>query len=392
MIRQVKPYEYSSHMTTQQQRYQDVRKVTLIGSALDFMLGVAKIVMGWLSNSQALIADGIHSFSDLLTDFMVLYAAKHSHKAADEAHPYGHGRIETLATVSLGMVLVIVALGIATSAIQRLDDPNIALDFSALAILIALVSVISKEWIYRYTIKAARRLRSDMLTANAWHSRSDAFSSIVVVIGIAGAMFGYPYLDAIAAVVVAAMIAKIGFNLIRSSTRELIDTALDPEKVKTIRKHIYAVNGVRSVHMLRSRKSAGDAFVDVHIQVDPRLSVSEGHQIGDVVRQRLMQQMSEVIDVTVHIDPENDETGSPCNDLPAREKVIEALKHCWPQLPVIAIKNVTLHYLSGSICVELDLPIEILKSTTEAKHLVQELKQAVASLPYVGDVQVRFKA
>lgn len=188
------------------------------------------------------------------------------------------------------------------------------------------------------------------------------------------------------------MIAKIGFNLIRSSTRELIDTALDPEKVKAIRQHIVDVNGVRSVHMLRSRKSAGDAFVDVHIQVDPRLSVSEGHQIGDVVRQRLMQQMSEVIDVTVHIDPENDETGSPCNDLPAREKVIEALKHCWPQLPVVAIKNVTLHYLSGSICVELDLPIEILKSTMEAKHLVQELKQAVASLPYVGDVQVRFKA
>lgn len=154
-------------MTTPQQRYQDVRKVTLIGSVLDFMLGVAKIVMGWLSNSQALIADGIHSFSDLLTDFMVLYAAKHAHKAADEAHPYGYGRIETLATVSLGMVLVIVALGIATSAIQRLDDPNIALDFSTLAILVACVSVISKEWIYRYTIKAARRLRSDMTSPRA---------------------------------------------------------------------------------------------------------------------------------------------------------------------------------------------------------------------------------
>lgn len=379
-------------MTTQQQRYRDVRRVTLIGSALDFMLGVAKIVMGWLSNSQALIADGIHSFSDLLTDFMVLYAAQHAHKAADEAHPYGHGRIETLATVSLGMVLVIVAIGIATSAMQRLDDPSVLLDFSALALLVAFVSVISKEWIYRYTIKAARRLRSDMLAANAWHSRSDAFSSIVVVVGIAGVMFGYPYLDAMAAVVVAAMIAKIGFNLIRSSTRELIDTALDPEKVKAIRQHIYAVNGVRSVHMLRSRKSAGDAFVDVHIQVDPRLSVSEGHQIGDVVRRRLMQQMSEVIDVTVHIDPENDETGSPCNDLPAREKVIAALKHCWPQLPAMAIENVTLHYLSGAICIELDLPIEILQNTTEAKHLVQALKQAVASLPYVGDVQVRFKA
>jgi cation diffusion facilitator family transporter len=383
---------FSSEMTTQQQRYKDVRKVTLIGSALDFLLGVAKVMVGWFANSQALIADGIHSFSDLLTDFMVLYAAKHSHKEADEDHPYGHGRIETLATVSLGVVLVVIAIGIATSSIQRLNDPGVVLDFSALALLVAFVSVVSKEWIYRYTMVAARRLRSDMLMANAWHSRSDAFSSIVVVIGIAGVMLGYPYLDAVAAVVVAAMIAKIGFNLIRSSTMELIDTALDPEKIKTIREHIYAINGVRSIHTLRSRKSAGDAFVDVHIQVDPRLSVSEGHQIGDAVRRRLMNQVDEVTDVTVHIDPENDETGSPCNDLPFRERVIDELKQRWSELPVAAVEAVTLHYLSGEIDVELDLPIEILQNTAEAKHLVQELKQAVSSLTYISDVQVRFKA
>ena len=383
---------FSARISVQQQRYKDVRKVTLIGSALDFMLGIAKIAVGGLANSQALIADGIHSFSDLLTDFMVLYAAKHSHKAADEDHPYGHGRIETLATVSLGIVLIIIALGIAYSSIQRLSDPGILLDLSTLALLVALISVISKEWIYRYTIAAARRLRSDMLMANAWHSRSDAFSSIVVLLGIAGVMLGYPYLDAVAAVVVAAMIAKIGFDLVRSSTRELIDTALDSEKIKTIQKHIHAVSGVRSVHTLRSRKSAGDAFVDVHIQVDPRLSVSEGHQIGDAVRRRLMSHVDEVTDVTVHIDPENDETGSPCNDLPAREKVIAELKQRWPQLPAAAVEAVTLHYLSGEIDVELDLPIEILQNTADAKPLVQELKQAVASLPYISDVQVRFRA
>ncbi|WP_297324797.1 cation diffusion facilitator family transporter [Nitrosomonas sp.] len=382
----------ASEMSAQQQRYRDVRKVTLVGSVLDLMLGVTKIVVGWFANSQALIADGIHSLSDLLTDFMVLYAAKHSHRAADEAHPYGHGRIETLATVSLGVVLVIVAIGIATSAIQRLNDPHVLLDFSILALLVALVSVVSKEWIYHYTMAAARRLRSDMLTANAWHSRSDAFSSIVVLIGIAGVMLGYPYLDAIAAVVVAAMIAKIGFDLVRSSTRELIDTALDPETVNAIREHIYAVNGVRSIHTLRSRKSAGDAFVDVHIQVDPRLSVSEGHQIGDAVRRRLMKHVDEVTDVTVHIDPENDETGSSCNELPARDKVIDELKQRWLQLPTAAIETVTLHYLSGEIDVELDLPIEILQDTNEAKHLVLELKKAVASLIYIREVQVRFRA
>ncbi len=381
----------SNEITAQQQRYNDVRKVTLIGSALDFVLGVAKIVVGWFANSQALIADGIHSFSDLLTDFMVLYAAKHAHKEADEVHPYGYGRIETLATVSLGVVLVIIAIGIAYSAIQRLANPHVLMDFTLLALLVALVSVVSKECIYRYTIAAAKRLRSDMLMANAWHSRSDAFSSIVVLIGISGVMLNYPYLDAVAAVVVAAMIGHIGFGLIRSSTRELIDTALDPEKIAAIREHIHAVHGVRSAHTLRTRKSAGNAFVDVHIQVDPRLSVSEGHQIGDAVRRRLLQKVDEVTDVTVHIDPENDETGSPCNDLPSREQVIAALKQHWPQLPLEDVEAVTLHYLSGEIDVELDLPIGILSDSREAKRLVQTLRSAVSSLPYVNDVQVRFR-
>ncbi len=381
----------SNEITAQQQRYNDVRKVTLIGSALDFVLGVAKIVVGWFANSQALIADGIHSFSDLLTDFMVLYAAKHAHKEADEVHPYGYGRIETLATVSLGVVLVIIAIGIAYSAIQRLANSHVLMDFTLLALLVALVSVVSKEWIYRYTIAAAKRLRSDMLMANAWHSRSDAFSSIVVLIGISGVMLDYPYLDAVAAVVVAAMIGHIGFGLIRSSTRELIDTALDPEKIAAIREHIHAVHGVRSAHTLRTRKSAGNAFVDVHIQVDPRLSVSEGHQIGDAVRRRLLQKVDEVTDVTVHIDPENDETGSPCNDLPSREQVIAALKQHWPQLPLEDVEAVTLHYLSGEIDVELDLPIGILPDSREAKRLVQTLRSAVSSLPYVNDVQVRFR-
>ncbi|MBS0498598.1 MAG: cation transporter [Proteobacteria bacterium] len=377
----------SSH----RQRYREVRKVTVIGSVVDFVLGVAKIITGWFANSQALIADGIHSLSDLLTGFIVLYAAKHSHKSADEIHPYGYGRIETLATVSLGIVLISVAVGIAYEAVKRLNDPAVALDFTTMALLIALLSVISKEWVYRYTISAAQRLHSDLLTASAWHSRSDAFSSIVVLIGISGVMFGYPYWDAVAAVVVAAMIAKIGSGLVRSSTLELIDVALDPDKVSAIRRHIHAVTGVRSVHTLRTRKSAGSAFVDVHIQVDPRLSVSEGHQIGDSVRRRLLQQVDEVTDVTVHIDPENDESGSPCHDLPLREQIIAELKQRWPQLPVSAVEAVTLHYLSGAIDVELDLPVEILQSIDEAKHLVQQLKQAVSALSYINTVHVRFK-
>lgn len=378
--------------TPQQQRYKDVRKVTLVGSAVDFVLGVAKIVVGWLANSQALIADGIHSFSDLLTDFFVLYAAKHSQKEADEEHPYGHGRIETLATVGLGITLTLIACGIAYNALRRLNSPETLVEPGVLALVVAVISIIAKEWIYHYTVAAARRLRSDMLLANAWHSRSDAVSSFVVVIGIAGAMYGYPYLDAVAAVAVAVMIARIGINLVRSSSQELIDQALDKNEVNAIRAHIFDVKGVRSIHMLRSRKSAGDAFVDVHIQVDPRLSVSEGHQIGDTVRRKLLDAVDVVSDVTVHIDPEDDETGSSCNDLPHRETIIRELKQCWPQLPTSAIEAVTLHYLAGEIQIELDLPIWILQRTEDARPLVSELKKAASELPYIGNVTVRFKA
>ncbi len=375
-----------------QQRYREVRKVTVIGSALDFMLGTAKVITGWLINSQALIADGIHSFSDLLTDFMVLYAARHAQREADETHPYGHGRIETLATVSLGLVLIVIAGGIAHSAIQRLYAADVMIDFGGFAIAITLLSIITKEWIYRYTIAVARRLRSDMLMANAWHSRSDAFSSIVVLIGIAGVMLGYPYLDAVAAVAVAAMIAKIGFDLAHASTNELIDTALDTDKVNAIRDHILSVHGVRSIHTLRTRKSASNAFVDVHIQVNPRLSVSEGHQIGDAVRKCLLQQVDEVTDVTIHVDPENDESDSPCHDLPSRDQIIAGLKQCWPHLPESAIEAVTLHYLSGGIDVELNLPIGILQTIPEAQDLVKKLQQATASLPFIRQVQIRFIA
>ena len=164
-------------MITKQQRYNKVRKVTLIGSAVDFLLGITKILVGWVAHSQALIADGIHSLSDLATDFIVLYAAKHAHKEADEDHPYGHGRIETLATVGLGVTLIIIAGGIAYDAVLRLNDPDELLQPGLLALVVAAVSVVAKEWIYHYTINVARYLRSDMLMANAWHSRSDAITS-----------------------------------------------------------------------------------------------------------------------------------------------------------------------------------------------------------------------
>lgn len=373
-------------------RYQEVRKVTLIGSVIDFVLGVAKILVGWLAHSQALIADGVHSLSDLATDFIVLYAAKHSHREADESHPYGHGRIETLATVGLGLALIGVAFGIGYDAVRRMNAPDLLLDPGIIALSVAFVSVLSKEAIYQYTRNAAKRLRSNMLMANAWHSRSDAISSIVVLIGIGGAMVGYPYLDAVAAIAVAVMIAKIGFELVRSSSKELIDTALEPEVTEEIRSEVLSVDGVRALHMLRSRRSGGHALVDLHLQVDPHISVSEGHQIGDTVRRHLLDKIEEVTDVTVHIDPEDDEVKSPCDQLPLRGDLLDKLKSCWSDLGHIDDEQITLHYLDGKLHIDLRLPLSVLVGHKDARALVAEIEDAATGLEEVESVRVSFHA
>lgn len=377
---------------TNNPRYLEVRKVTLIGSLVDFLLGVAKILVGWLAHSQALIADGLHSLSDLATDFVVLYAAKHAHREADEDHPYGHGRIETLATVGLGITLIAVAFGIGYDATRRMNEPDLLLAPGMLALAVAFVSVIAKEIIYQYTRKAALKLRSNMLMANAWHSRSDAISSIVVVFGVGGAMMGYSYLDAVAAIAVAVMIAKIGFDLVRASTKELIDTALEPEVVDAIRKEIAKVDGVRALHMLRSRRSGGDALVDLHVQVDPCISVSEGHQIGDTVRRRLMDRVEEVTDVTVHIDPEDDEQESLSDKLPLRQDLIGALQRQWADIEDVDAENITLHYLRGKLSIDLELPLSVLETVPDTRELIDKIEQAAKELPEVDSVQVSFRA
>jgi len=377
---------------TKNPRYLEIRKVTLIGSVVDLLLGVAKILVGWAAHSQALIADGLHSLSDLATDFVVLYAAKHSHREADEDHPYGHGRIETLATVGLGITLIGVAFGIGYDATRRMNEPDLLLAPGMLALGIAFVSVVSKEIIYRYTRNAALRLRSNMLMANAWHSRSDAISSIVVVIGVGGAMLGYPYLDAVAAIAVAVMIAKIGFDLVRDSTKELIDTALEPEVVNAIRKEIFEVDGVRALHMLRTRRSGGDALIDLHVQVDPCISVSEGHQIGDTVRRRLLKQITEVTDVTVHIDPEDDERESLSDQLPLRADLLRELQRKWSGIEGVVAEHITLHYLCGKLRVDLELPLSVLETCSDTRELIDKIEQAAKELPEVGSVNVSFRA
>lgn len=371
-------------------RYHEIRKVTLIGSVIDLLLGVVKLVVGLIAGSQALVADGVHSLSDLATDFLVIFAAKHAHREADAEHPYGHGRIETVATVVLGIALAVVAIGISIDAFRRMLSAEAVLQHGVWALAVALLSVASKEYIYHYTARVARRLRSNMLHANAWHSRSDAISSIIVVIGVGGAMAGFAYLDEVAAIAVALMIAKIAWDLLWKSLQELIDKALEPELVEDIRQRILEVNGVRACHMLRTRSSGSDSLVDVHIQVDPTLSVSEGHQIGERVRRQLISEVEHVADVTVHIDPEDDELASPCDQLPLRDVIMQRLEQQWQDLDQAQwLERVVLHYLDGKVRVDVIARRGGLSPEAQAR-LSAAIRERAAGAEDVGEVLVLF--
>jgi len=315
------------------QRKKDMDKATWWGIVVNLLLSIGKLVVGYIGHSQALIADGLHSLSDLISDGMVLMATHHSNSDADEEHPYGHARYETFATITLATLLTIVGIGIGVDAVYRLLDSQSLAIPAMMTLWVAGASILSKEILYQYTMLIARRVKSKMLEANAWHHRTDAISSIVVFVGIAGAIWGYPILDSIAAIIVAVMICKIGWELGHQSFQELVDTGLDAETLAQVSNAIRNVNGVNELHMLRSRRMGHNVLVDVHILVSPRLSVSEGHQISEAVEASLAKNFDDINDVTVHIDPEDDEhKENSCKHLPLRNEVMIGLQDHWSEI------------------------------------------------------------
>lgn len=367
-------------------------KATWWGIVVNLVLAVAKLIIGFIGHSQALIADGLHSLSDLISDGLVLYATHHSNVEADEDHPYGHARYETFATIALGVLLIAVALGIGFDAVHRMLDQSHLMVPATITLWVAGLSILSKEVLYHYTVHVARKVKSKMLEANAWHHRSDAVSSIVVFVGIAGAIWGWPLLDSIAALIVAIMIARIGWELSHHSFQELVDTALEPETLENIKQHILEVDGVLELHMLRSRRMGHNALVDVHILVDSRVSVSEGHQISEAVAKGMIENFDEINDVTVHIDPEDDEiTPNSCQNLPLRKEVLKQLNQHWVNIPETKhIQHITLHYLDGKIHAEIFMPLSVLKTLGDSGPLIEKIDSASHHIDYIDKVEICF--
>ncbi|CAM4205270.1 cation diffusion facilitator family transporter [Vreelandella rituensis] len=378
-------------MAPQNQNTHEAKRVTYIGAWLDGLLSIVKVAVGFLVGSAALIADGIHSLSDLVTDGFVLAAIHYGRQEPDKDHHYGHGRIETLATLLLGSVLIFVAGGIAWSSLNRLLSGTEVNAPGIIAIGITLIALLSKEWIFRYTMRVAKRVQSRLLEANAWHSRSDALSTAVVLVALIGAQFGLGWLDAVAAIIVGLLVGKVGWDLLWESARELVDTALPEDAQHKMHEVAESVPGVENVHDLRTRQSAGWAMVDLHVVVGSRISVSEAHEIGNEVSRRLRRTYPALTDVTFHIDPEDDQgEGDPSRfpGLPLRPEVEAALDQRWSDLPIWhTLTELQLHYLNDKVSVSLIIDDAV---NQPPQCLASQLKALASDIEWLDDVEILF--
>lgn len=275
---------------------------TWVSVAVNLVLTIVQIAVGILAKSQALIADGIHTLSDLIADFVVLFANHHSQKDADEDHPYGHQRFETAASMVLGVLLLAVGVGMLWSAAAKLQDPASIATVHVTALWVAAAALVGKELLFRYMLSVAKKVKSSMLVANAWHARSDAASSLVVGVGIVGNLLGYPILDPIAAAIVGFMVTKMGWSFGWDALHDLMDRAVDAAEVQAIRQTLMDTPGIGNVHDVRTRKMGDMIVVDAHLEVDATLSVEQGHDIAVAARDRVMQR-HRVINMMTHVDP-----------------------------------------------------------------------------------------
>ncbi|OGT44565.1 MAG: cation diffusion facilitator family transporter [Gammaproteobacteria bacterium RIFCSPHIGHO2_12_FULL_38_11] len=363
--------------------------VSLINALINALLAVLKIIVGKIGHSQALIADGIHSFSDLMSDTFVFLAARAGANDPDKEHPYGHQRIETIATILIALILLIVGGSIGYEAVHRIfyhgfKKPTLPV------IIIAIVSIIANEALFHYSKNQGEKINSNLLISNAWHKRSDVFVSLIVLISVLGSLWGLPWLDAVGAFFIALLIIKMAFKMIWQSVQELIDHAVDELTLAEIKKVIRHISGVKSIHQLRTRLHGSYIFVDLHIIVDPHISVSEGHHIGEEVHAALLKNIKNLFDVTVHIDPENDETAHPSLHLPNREKLRTILAKHWSSLPHYKqIQKINMHYLAGQLTIEIFMPLDAIENCS-AEKLSQKYQEAVHDVHEISNVMIYY--
>ena len=358
-------------------RFQEARKVTWVSIFVNIGLTITQIGVGVMAHAQSLVADGFHSLSDLVADLLVLVANFHSRHPADEGHPYGHQRIETAASLALGLILAGTGAAILWYAEGRLQHLDALPPVAPIAFWTALATIGAKEALFRYMLRVGEKQRSPMLIANAWHARSDAASSLVAAAGIGGSLLGMRWLDPVAAVIVGFMILRMGWVFSWDALRELMDEGLSEQELADIRSTLREAPGVVGVHDLRTRRMAQKVLIDAHIQVDPRISVSEGHRIGELARAGVLRKHEDVLDLLVHVDPENDMLAESWGgSLPGREELVDHLAVLLGVAPH-ELGGVTLHYLGQKVEAEASLVPGLIDNDERMAIIHQRLAEAL---------------
>lgn len=290
-------------------REKEIYKVTLVGTAVNAVLIVLKFIAGFVGRSSAMVADAVHSLSDFVTDVIVIVFVRIAGKPRDKGHDYGHGKFETFATMIIGFILCLAGIGLMINGIglvihslkgNELPQPTM------LALAIAVISIVSKEWLYRYTAKVGRKVNSQAVIANAWHHRSDAISSIGTLIGVAGAMFfgiKWRILDPIAAIVVSLFIIKSGYDIMKPAIADLLEASLPEEDEREILKLVKSVPGIAYVHNLRTRRIGNDIAVDLHAKMDGHLTLSTAHELATEAENAIKEHFGKSAIINIHMEP-----------------------------------------------------------------------------------------
>ena len=285
----------------------EVKRVTWVGLATNVALSIMKLVGGTLGRSHAVVADGVHSLSDTATDLAILIGVHYWSAPPDASHPHGHKRIETLISAVIGLILAGVAVGLIFDAVSSIhgveQEPPLWIAF-----YVALISILAKELLYRYTVSVGKRIGSSAVVANAWHQRSDMLSSIPAALAVLGAKVlpEWPFLDSIGALVVSLLILRAAWQIVLPALKQLTDSGASPEELKEIEAIASEIAGVLNVHAIRTRYMGAGLHVDLHIEVDGDLTVRKGHDLSMSVKQVLIKQGPNIHDVVVHLEPEGD--------------------------------------------------------------------------------------
>lgn len=362
-------------------------KAIAIGAAANLFLTLIKFIGGVFGNSLALMADAVHSMSDLITDVVVYFSHGVGQLPPDKNHPYGHGRAETIGTTVVGLLIIITGLGVAYEAWETISQ-TIDKTPGAMAAIIAILSILINEGLYHYTLKVGKISKSPSLAANAWHHRTDAISSIAALIGILGAWNGYSIMDPIAGGLVGLMVCKVGFDFSRKGFSDLMDTALNEEKTKRILSILNEIPEVLHFHDLRSRTLGGEVLVDVHILVDSELTVTEGHQVAEVVRRNIIKEFSNVQDVLVHVDGEHDAEIENLYHV-TRAEITEIVKPIIESIDGVgSAPEIRTHHINGKITVDIFLQMIGNQGMEEAQKLIREVKSRLEATSQIDRARV----